>query len=223
MVLLYFFETSLDYHGMTSKELYKLWLRHASAAFKLYDKGLMKYAFKASGERNILGVMSVESPSVLDTCFADLPLHQALGDQMHSRFTPVRQYEGFACDVSERSGNGENFEEQKANLKKGLFYLLTFTVDYDSSMTQLDLLKVWAEEAKAAVEAKKSGTVLDLWKVVAERKVLAVVCVDDPAEVDRLSFDLPIMKKMGDRVRIECRSIRPVEEWVEDLKKLAED
>ena len=54
---------------------------------------------------------------------------------MHSRFTPVRQYEGFACDVSERSGNGENFEEQKANLKKGLFYLLTFTVDYDSSKT----------------------------------------------------------------------------------------
>ena len=48
MVLLYFFETSLDYHGMTSKELYKLWLRHASAAFKLYDKGLMKYAFKVS-------------------------------------------------------------------------------------------------------------------------------------------------------------------------------
>ena len=55
------------------------------------------------------------------------------------------------------------------------------------------------------------------------KQVLAVVCVDDPAEVDRLSFDLPIMKKMGDRVRIECRSIRPVEEWVEDLKKLAED
>ena len=38
-------------------------------------------------------------------------------------------------------------------------------------MTQKDLLQVWAEEGKAALEAKKSGMVLDLWKVVAERKV----------------------------------------------------
>jgi len=46
--------------------------------------------------------------------------------------------------------------------------------------------------------------------------------MQDPAEVDRLSLDLPIMKKMGDRVHVECKSIRPIEEWVEDLKKLAE-
>ena len=38
-------------------------------------------------------------------------------------------------------------------------------------MTQNDLLQVWAEEGKAALKAKKSGMVLDLWKVVAERKV----------------------------------------------------
>ena len=75
--------------------------------------------------------MSVESPSVLDTCFADLPLHQTLGDQLHSRFTPLRQYEGFASDVSERAGNDTKFEEEKVSLKKGLFYLLKFTVEYD--------------------------------------------------------------------------------------------
>ena len=40
-----------------------------------------------------------------------------------------------------------------------------------TAMTQKDLLQVWAEEGKAALEAKKSGMVLDLWKVVAERKV----------------------------------------------------
>lgn len=39
-------------------------------------------------------------------------------------------------------------------------------------MTQQDLLSVWAEEAKEALGAKKSGIILDLWKVVAERKVL---------------------------------------------------
>lgn len=42
-------------------------------------------------------------------------------------------------------------------------------------MTQLDLFKIWAEEAKEALQAKKSGRVLDLWKVVAERKVPALL------------------------------------------------
>lgn len=48
MSLLYFFETSLEYHGMTSKELYQLWFKHAGAAFKLHEQGIMKYAFKVN-------------------------------------------------------------------------------------------------------------------------------------------------------------------------------
>ena len=76
--------------------------------------------------------MSVESPAVLDTCFAELPLYQTLGDQLHSNFTALRQYEGFASDVSERVGNEDIYAVQKSNLKKGLFYFLTFAVEYDS-------------------------------------------------------------------------------------------
>lgn len=76
--------------------------------------------------------MSVESPAILDTCFAELPLYQTLGDQLHSTFTALRQYEGFASDVSKRVGKEEKYAEQKSNLKKGLFYFLTFTVEYDS-------------------------------------------------------------------------------------------
>ena len=76
--------------------------------------------------------MSVESSAVLDTCFAELPLYQTLGDQLHSNFTALRQYEGFASDVSERVGNEDIYAVQKSNLKKGLFYFLTFAVEYDS-------------------------------------------------------------------------------------------
>ena len=42
-------------------------------------------------------------------------------------------------------------------------------------MSQEELFKIWSEEAKAALGAKKFGTVLDLWKVVAQRKV-TIVC-----------------------------------------------
>ena len=41
-------------------------------------------------------------------------------------------------------------------------------------MTQHDFLQIWAEEGKAALDAKKTGTILDLWKVVAQRKVTSV-------------------------------------------------
>ena len=41
-------------------------------------------------------------------------------------------------------------------------------------MTQEDLFKVWFEEGKAALGAKKSGIVRDLWKVVAQRKVISI-------------------------------------------------
>ena len=82
--------------------------------------------------RSVSIVMSVESPSVLDTCFTELPLYQAIGDQMHTTFTALRQYEGFASDISERAGVAVNHTEEKPTIKKGLFYLLTFTVDYDS-------------------------------------------------------------------------------------------
>jgi len=37
-----------------------------------------------------------------------------------------------------------------------------------------------------------------------------------------MSLDLPIAKKTGIIVRQECKSIRPIGEWAEDLKKLAE-
>lgn len=46
-------------------------------------------------------------------------------------------------------------------------------------MTQLDLFKIWAEEAKVALKAKKAGRVLDLWKVVAERKVTALLILSE--------------------------------------------
>ena len=69
---------------------------------------------------------------MLDTCFAELPLYQTLGDQLHSTFTALRQYEGFASDVSERVGNEDRYAVQKSTVKRGLFHFLTFTVEYDS-------------------------------------------------------------------------------------------
>ena len=50
-------------------------------------------------------------------------------------------------------------------------------------------------------------------------KVHALIRVQKPDDLDALSLDLPIMKKIGNQVQIECKSVRPYKEFFEDLKK----
>ena len=55
-------------------------------------------------------------------------------------------------------------------------------------------------------------------------QVWVIVCMDNVGDADEvLTFDLPILKKMGAQVYSKCKSIRPVTCWVEDLKKLVAD
>ncbi|MEM1006137.1 MAG: muconolactone Delta-isomerase family protein [Pseudomonadota bacterium] len=99
-----------------------------------------------------------------------------------------------------------------------MLYRLDFTVEYDSGMQQQGLLGVWAEEAEAALGAKSAGVVLDLWKIVGERKVLAIVDVESPDVLDRILFDLPIMQKMGHHVQVDVKSMRRYEDFAADVK-----
>ena len=99
-----------------------------------------------------------------------------------------------------------------------MLYRLDFTVEYDSTMQQQGLLGIWAEEADAALGAKSAGVVKDLWKVVGERKVLAIVDVESPDALDQILFDLPIMQKMGHHVQVEVKSLRRYEDFATDVK-----
>lgn len=100
-----------------------------------------------------------------------------------------------------------------------MLYSLNFTVEYDATMQQQGLLGAWAEEAEAALGAKSSGVVKDLWKVAGERKVLAIVDVASPDDLDRILFDLPIMQKMGHHVQVEVKSLRRYEDFAKDVKE----
>lgn len=100
-----------------------------------------------------------------------------------------------------------------------MLYKIDFTVEYDSKMGQQGLFAVWAEEAAAALGAKEAGVVVDLWKVVGERKVLAIVDVESPDMLDQIMFDLPIMAKMGQHVQAEVKSLRRYEDFAADVKQ----
>ena len=99
-----------------------------------------------------------------------------------------------------------------------MLYHLAFRVDYDAGQTQQDLFRIWAEEAEVALGAKSAGTVVDLWKVVGERRVFAVVDVDGPDTLDGILFDLPIMKLHGQHVQVEVKALRRYEDFAADVK-----
>lgn len=85
-------------------------------------------------------------------------------------------------------------------------------------MSQQDLFRVWAEEATVALDAKNAGVVVDLWKAVGQRKVFAILDVESPDVLDQISFDLPIMKRMGQHVDIQVTAIRRYEDFANDVK-----
>ena len=100
-----------------------------------------------------------------------------------------------------------------------MLYFLDFRVEYPAAMTQRDLFSVWAREADAALAAKGAGAVVDLWKCVGTRRVIAVVNVDGPDTLDQILMDLPIMREHGHHVRVDVTPLRRYEDFAADVKK----
>lgn len=100
-----------------------------------------------------------------------------------------------------------------------MLYHLDFHVEYPASMAQKDLFSIWAREADAALGAKQAGVVVDLWKCVGARRVIAVVNVDSLDTLDQILLDLPIMKEHGQHVQIDVTPLRRYEDFAADVKK----
>ncbi|MFM7365632.1 MAG: muconolactone Delta-isomerase [Cuspidothrix sp.] len=99
-----------------------------------------------------------------------------------------------------------------------MLYHLDFHVEYPDDMDQQKLFSIWSEEADVALQAKAAGTVIDLWKCVGTRRVIAIVDVAIPDTLDQILLDLPIMQKMGQRVQVEVTPLRRYEDFAADVK-----
>lgn len=98
-----------------------------------------------------------------------------------------------------------------------MLYHLDFHVEYPDDMTQQELFAIWKEEAGTALSAKQAGVVVDLWKCVGMRRVIAIVDVPTPDTLDQILLDLPIMKKLGQRVKVYVTSLRKYEDFASDV------
>lgn len=99
-----------------------------------------------------------------------------------------------------------------------MLYHADFHIEYPPSMSQKEFFSIWAREAEAALAAKKAGLVVDIWKCVGARRVMAIVNVDSPDTVDRILFDLPIMKEHGQYVQVDVTPLRRFEDFATDVK-----
>ena len=99
-----------------------------------------------------------------------------------------------------------------------MLYNLDFHVEYPDNMNQQELFALWNEEADVALQAKQAGIVVDLWKCVGTRRVIAIVDVPTPDTLDQILLDLPIMKKNGQKVQLEITPLRKYEDFVADIK-----
>jgi len=99
-----------------------------------------------------------------------------------------------------------------------MLYHLDFKVEYPPTLSQKEFFTIWVEEAKVALGAKAAGTIIDLWKVVGMRRVIAIVDVDSPDTLDGILLDLPIIKQLGHHVNVEVTSLRKYEDFAKDLE-----
>jgi len=100
-----------------------------------------------------------------------------------------------------------------------MLFHLDFRVEYSAEMSQNDLFGIWSEEATAAVGAKKAGVVVDLWKAVGDRRVIAIVNVESMEMLDQILLDLPIMKRMGQHVKVDVTALRTYEGFAADVNE----
>jgi muconolactone delta-isomerase len=78
-----------------------------------------------------------------------------------------------------------------------------------------------AEFPRSEAAGRKAGVVIDIWKCVGTRRVMAVANVDSLDTLDQILLDLPIMKEHGQHVQIDVTPLRRLEDFATDLKKRA--
>ncbi|KQY06877.1 hypothetical protein ASD37_12155 [Mycobacterium sp. Root135] len=101
-------------------------------------------------------------------------------------------------------------------------YFVQFDIHQPVDMSREELFAIWLEEARAAQGAVDAGVVTNLWKVVGQRTIFAVLDVPDHTSLDRALESLPIIQKLGGSVDTRTYAIRPYSEFAEEVRVAVE-
>lgn len=165
------------------------------------------YKLKVSGESRILSVIQVTNIIGLERTIAGV---QRQGS-VEIECLPIVTYENFARSI--KVGDHLTKPNSTSLAKEGLYWL-EFDIGYSGKTTD-DMIAIWRREAEAVLTARyKEGTSIELYKVVAQRKVHVLINAADAEQVDLLSLQLPIMQENGANVTVVCKSVQFLEDYV---------
>jgi muconolactone delta-isomerase len=106
-----------------------------------------------------------------------------------------------------------------------MLFMLQAQIAQPVGMSNKEFYGVWLKEAEAAVAALQAGAIKALYKVPGKPAVVAILEVNTADDIDHAIYNLPIWKLGYSHIVTELTwtALRPYENWVEDLKKLAQE
>lgn len=168
------------------------------------------YKFKVTGESKIVSVVQVNNVLGFERTIGGLA---RLGN-LDVTCNPIIGYENF----SQNLGVDVNLISSPPRpLPKENLYWWSFELEHTGKSTE-EFLQAWKREAEFVMAARtKDNFPIELFKVVAERKVHCFLQVADPVQLDQLSFQLPIMRENGQNVKLWCHAIQYLPEYCQRI------
>lgn len=164
--------------------------------------GKIMHGFKVVGENRIMAVIDGGVESAVSS------LNAAYGDKVEFTCTPLRSYQSFAKNVL---GSEESVTKCTPSTlsAESRIYVLKFDIEY-RGLSPAELLAIWKKEAEFALRLRLAGELkLELFKVVAQRQVYGFIMMPDGDTLDNISFTLPLVKELGDQVKITTKELLP--------------
>ncbi len=106
-----------------------------------------------------------------------------------------------------------------------MLFMGYFKLAKPEGMSNKEFYSVWEKEAEAGVAALQAGAIKALYKVSGKPEVVAILEFNTADDMDHAIHSLPIWKLGYAHMvtEITWTLLRPIENWAEDLKKLARE
>lgn len=172
------------------------------------------YRFKVSGEGRVLAVFEVNNILGLERTVAGLWRMGGVTVECKPllTFDSVAQFLGVDSTLVAPSTT------PLQSMEKSLYWLECEAHPVSENVNES--LEKWKEGATVVLRyrAQQPAVELDVYKVVAEQKLHVFLSVDDPSEVDKLSFMLSSML-MSHGVNVRCRALQVLDDYTKKVMK----
>ncbi|KAL3874636.1 hypothetical protein ACJMK2_037621 [Sinanodonta woodiana] len=169
------------------------------------------HRFKVTGEPRIIAIYEVKNILGLERTMSGLSRMGVFDVEC----IPLLAYEPFANFL----GVDDSLTTPSAHqITENQLFWMEFTLEYPGKSIE-EFLDTWRREATAALSARViQGRQIDLFKVVAERKIHVFICCS-AEELDKLSFNLPVMKENGANTNIKCHVLQKLDDYTNRINK----